>query len=252
MKRIIVFAWLWAVAEMSFAQTEKKKEEWIDNLYIGLTSSTYLDILKSPLKFNSRLVGYDASPSNPDVLIPRYKSVPYQSSCWNFFSLGIEPRYNFHVRSEDEAFALSMPISFGIGQTLPENNEVGGKLGFGSLQVPLFLKYYIGNGATYDSEKMYGLSVGAGIEYNKLALVSYETASEYKDNGFVLPVFSLGFHTWRNNSPFEVNIKYGHGKVSEYDIDYNGNPLRDANNFPISRKTRASSFKITFVNYLNY
>lgn len=251
MKNVKILLILLISGYTALAQEEEKR--WEDNLYIGFTSSTYLDIVKSPLTFAERIVGNDPDPNNPDNVIPRYRKVPYQSMIWNLFSIGIEPRYNLKEISDDAALAVSIPFSFGIGSSLPVMEDIGGFEGFGSIQAPLMLKYYMGNGSTYKSEKAYGVSFGAGIEYNKIGVFGVPSLDESATNkAFVLPVASLGMTMWRNNTPFEINLKYGHGRLEEYDVDFNGNPLLNQGGFPVSRITRSSSFKVTFVRLMNF
>lgn len=251
MKKVFAISLMLLTGWNGYAQEEKTS--WEENLYIGFTSTTYLDIIKSPLIFAERIVGNDPDPNDPNKVIPRYRKVPYQSMIWNLFSIGIEPRYNFKVISDDAAFAVSVPLSFGIGSSEPVMDDIGGFEGVGSLQLPLMLKYYMGNGSTYNCEKAYGISFGAGMEYNKIGLFGISNADENVNNkGFVLPVASIGMTMWRNNAPFEINLKYGHGAIEEYDVDFNGNPLTNQSGFPISRKTRASTFKVTFVRMMTF
>lgn len=251
MKKIVIISLFQIIGLFAFAQEEKTK--WEDNFYIGFSSSTYLDIVKSPLTFADRIVGNDPDPNDPNKVIPRYRKVPYQSMIWNLFSIGIEPRYNIKVVSNDAALAVSIPFSLGIGSSTAAMEDIGGIEGFGSFQAPLMLKYYMGNGSTYNCEKEYGISFGAGIEYNKVGMLGVPNMDDNAPNrGFVLPVASLGMTMWRNNMPFEINLKYGHGSIEEYDVDFNGNPLTNAGGFPVSRKTRSSSFKVTFVRLVNF
>ena len=241
------------LSNLTFAQKNTKSEVWEENFFLAFNTSSYLDIIKSPLRKVEVVVGNDIDPNDPNKVIPRYSKVPSQSATINFFSMGLEPRYNFKQISDDAAFALSIPMSIGIGATSSTDETVLGTNGFGSIQIPVMCKFYLGNGSTYKSEKNYGISVGGGMEYDKLGLLNISGETQKGDNrGFVLPVASFGVHFWRNNSPVEVNLKYGHGAITEYDIDRYGNYLRDEFGNLISRNARSSSFRISFVTLLNY
>lgn len=244
------------IANLSFAQKgeiTKKPDPWEENFFLAFNTTSYLDVIKSPLREVQVVVGNDIDPNDPNKVIPRYAKVPSQSATINFFSMGIEPRYNFKRINDDAAFAFSIPMSIGIGATSSVDESVLGTNGFGSIQIPMMLKFYLGNGSTYKSEKDYGISVGGGLEYNKLGLLNISGETEVVENkGFALGVASFGIHFWRNNSPVEINLKYGHGAYVEYDSDKYGNPLKDEFGNLISRNARSSSFRISFVTLLNY
>jgi len=244
------------IANLSFAQKEessKKNDAWKDNFFLAFNTTSYLDIIKSPLRKVDVVVGNDIDPNDQNKVIPRYAKVPSQSATINFFSMGLEPRYNIKKINDDAAFAFSIPMSLGIGATSSTDESVLGTNGFGSIQIPMMLKFYMGNGSTYKSEKDYGISIGGGLEYNKLGLLNISDESKVIENkGFALGVASFGIHFWRNNSPVEVNLKYGHGAIVEYDTDKYNNPLKDEFGNLISRNARSSSFRISFVTLLNY
>jgi hypothetical protein len=252
----LVICFALSSANYSFSQktaSTKKNVAWEENFYLAFNTTSYLDIIKTPLRMVDIVVGTDLDPNDPNKVIPRYAKVPYQSATINLFSIGLEPRYNFHVLNDDAAFAVSIPTAIGIGATSSVDETVLGTTGFGSIQVPLMLKFYLGNGSTYKSEKDYGISIGGGVEYDKLGLLNVAGESEIvKNKGFVLPVASFGIHFWRNNSPVEINLKYGQGSIEEYDSDKYGASLRDQFGNLVSRNARSSSFRISFVTLLNY
>lgn len=74
--------------------------------------------------------------------------------------MGIEPRFNLKEFNENSALSVSSPISLGIGSSYSAAGDelvVKGAEGFGSVQVPLLLKLYLGNGSTYTTQKNLGL-----------------------------------------------------------------------------------------------
>ena len=50
----------------------------------------------------------------------------------------------------------------------------------------------------------------------------------------------------------EINIKYGNGAYVEYANDKYGQPLKNEFNQLISQKARSSTFRISYVQLLNY
>jgi len=227
---------------------EKKKFDWEQNFYLALSTTTYLDIVRSPLRMVDVWVG-----QNPDGS-PIVKAVPYQTLSWSLFSLGLEPRVNVKTFSANHAFAVSMPFSLGVAQCLPAQADIRGTEGFGSIQIPLYAKMYFGHGSTYDSEKDYGVSFGAGLEYNKVALLpnKFDDETNEGNKGWVMPVFALGIHFWRMSSPVEINLKYGAGRPKEYFVNGDGELLKDIDPTVTSRTARSSSFKLSFVYLMNY
>lgn len=243
-----------------FAQSEIRnpgdngtsKKSFEDRFFIAATTSTYLDIATSPVSIINTVVGYDPDPNTGNP-IPRYSEVPYQSTSWSIFSFGFEPRYNLMEMDKNTALAVSAPMSFGFGQTVPANADVRGAEGIGAFQLPVLLKLYVGNQATYDTEKDFGISIGGGLEYNRIGLISMGTPDQNAPNkGWVHPVATLGFHFWRGLSPMELNLKYGAGGFVQYDTDLNGNPITNDGGILTTRQGRSSSFKLSFVYLLNY
>lgn len=223
-----------------------------ERFFIAVTSSTYLDIVTSKVEMVPTFTGYDFDPISGQS-VPRYDNVPYQSRCWSIVSIGLEPRYNLYEMDDNSALAVSVPISFGLGMTNPANFEVRGMEGIGSMQIPLLLKLYVGNHSTFNTKKDFGISIGGGFEYNKVGLIDVSGDPEPVNNkGWIMPVGTMGIHFWRGIYPFEINVKYGVSSFQEYSVDGDGNPIQNEAGAYISRKARASSFKITFVSLMNY
>ena len=150
-----------------------QNNDYNDNFFMSFHSTAYFDFIWSPLKLENAPTGNTIIDGNGNE-VPEYKEIPFQSYTNNLFSFGVEPRYNIHTIDNNTAVAVSSPISIGLGQVGQSpfiSHRVGSVEGFGSIQIPLFLKLYIGSGSTYDCEKDYGVSLGAGFEYNKVGLI---------------------------------------------------------------------------------
>jgi len=227
-----------------------KKNNFSDRFFMAISTSTYMDLIVSPLKYH-----YGATGNTDTLGNPTFSSIPYQTQQFNIVSIGMEPRYNLKEFDENSSLSISAPISFGIGNSMSAAGKdliVRGINGFGSVQIPLLLKLNIGNGSTYKTEKNLGFSVGAGLEMNKLGIINLtDNAKEY-NKAFILPSFSTGFTFMRGGSPMEVNFKYAFGKLSTQKLDTQDNVIKDNNGIPYERVTRGHSIKLSFVYLMNY
>ena len=237
------------------APASAQNDDYNENFFLSFHSTAYFDFIWSPLRIENAPTGNIIIQNGREV--PEYRDIPFQSFTYNIFSFGFEPRYNIHRLDENSAIAISAPISIGLGQVSapPMDVAVGSVEGFGSIQIPLFAKLYVGSGSTYDSEKDFGVSVGFGLEYNKLGLIRIDNVDEPSrapNRGFVLPVASLGFHFWRGMNPVEVNVKYGEGRTVEFTHDRYGDPITSAGGLLSKASARSRSIRLS-VNYLlNY
>jgi len=225
------------------------KQEFKDKFYLGLVSSYYIDFVTAPLTFDRLRVGAEPDPNDPTKYIDKYENVPFQTTYNSFFSMGVEPRYNIKDFNKNLAFGIAAPITIGFGQAFASNENVFGASGFGSIQVPILAKIYLGTASTYASDEDFGLSAGVGFEINKIGIIA-PGASELEQDAmraWVMPSASAAVHFWRGTSPMEVNVKYGFGPISEYRTDKYGQVLSQG-----PRSTRASSIKLTFVYLMNY
>ncbi len=241
------------IASVGFAQTDEKKE-FEDKFFLGVASSYYVDFVTTPLRVSYEPTGntipvVDPNDTTKTIFIDEFADVPAQTSYVSYFSFGLEPRFNIHEISENLAFAVSAPVTIGFGTALATNSDVKGIQGFGSIQVPVMAKLYLGSGSTYDTNEDFGISIGAGAELNKIALFSpnVETKDQDLNKAWIMPAVTGGVHFWRGSSPMEVNIKYGFGRIQSYTHDRYGQPLSTGERF-----TRANSIKLTFIYLMNY
>ncbi len=245
----LLFLWFLpiSVAQEKSNESENtgKDENIPKRFFISLTTSTYLDMIVSPLTIH-----FDAT-GNFDINgNPTFKDIPYQTQELNIVSFGIEPRYNLKEFDENSSLSISAPISLGIGNSFSaasDNLIVRGINGFGSLQVPLLFKLTVGNSSTYNTQKDIGFSIGAGAELNKIGLINLMDMSNKYNKAFVLPCFSAGFTFMRNDGPMEINFKYAFGSIKVQEMDGQGRSLLLA-----QRTTRAQTFKLSWVYLLNY
>lgn len=256
MKRLILLLTLSIATILSSSKSVNAQEEvdFSERFFMSFNSSTYTDFVKSPIRTVSAVVANRPNPNDPfGPGIPVYAEVPYQSWGWSLFSLGLEPRFNVYEMNDEAALAISIPFSFGMYQVVPASNEVGGNEAFGGIQIPILAKLYLGSSSTYESEKDFGISLGIGMEFNKLGLVNVNGGEGGEGNGgWMMPVSSLGIHFWRGSMPMEINLKFGFGPRTDYFVNKFGDPLKDSFGNLTSGSSRASSFKLTFGYLLNY
>ncbi len=251
-KSFVIILMISLFATASQAQSDN---DYNENLFWSFHSTAYFDFIWSPLKIEYAPTGNIVIVDGQEV--PEYREIPFQSFTYNIFSFGLEPRYNIKKLDDNSAIAISSPFSIGLGQVSapPTDVAVGAVEGFGSIQIPLYVKLYVGSGSTYDCEKDYGVSLGFGIEYNKIGLIRLDNAGDPSspvNKGFVVPVASLGFHFWRGVNPVEVNIKYGEGKTTEFYFDRYGDPILSADGRLSKASAKSRSLRISVSYLLNY
>ena len=256
MKHILIVAILFFTSTSSImAQDDEEPVEekpyritLQDRFLISLTTSTFTDLLVSPIRFHQTSTGNTDAQGNPI-----YADVPFQSSQYNIVSFGVEPRFNIKEFGDNNALTIAAPVSFGVGVTqAAENRTVRGTEGFGSLQIPFILKICTGYGSTYRALKEFGVNVGAGFEINKIGLINTSGSSSNFNKAFVLPCITAGILFMRGDSPMEVNFKYGFGRMLTQDVNDQGDPLLDNNSVPYQRTARGHTLKLTFVYLMNY
>ncbi len=252
MKRLILGL---AASLLMLSNSNAQTSDFNDDFFLSFHMSSYVDAIWSPLRMQNAPTGNTIIVDGQ--MVPEYRDIPTQSFGLNVFSFGFEPRYNIYQIDENSALALASPISIGLGQVSapPSEIQVGAVEGFGTIQIPLLAKMYVGTGATYETEKDYGVSLGFGLEYNKLGLIRLDNVNEpgaAENKGFVLPIASLGFHFWRGYSPVEINVKYGHGRINEFYVNRFGDPIITGNGITSKGTARSRSIRFSVAYLLNY
>ena len=239
----------------SLITTLSKAQSIADKLHWSLHYTVFADMIWSPLVMEYAPTGNTIIQDGQEVA--EYREIPVQSFINNVLSGGVEVRYNLTEFNDDQALALSVPISFGIGHvTQPpnisgKNHHVANAPGYGSFQLPVMAKLYFGAGATSESTSYTGFSLGFGIEFNKLGVVQFQQQSDVPApsgrSNFVIPVGSLSYHVIQGRRPAEFRIKYGRGPLTEYFIDKYGNPILNDRGIVSKGIARAQSISFSFV-----
>jgi len=252
-KIIFSLAFLFLIVPAISAQDEETpvespKSSWSDKFFLAFTASTYTDLIISPLKYHYAPTGNTNQSGNPTSA-----NIPFQSIQYNIISLGIEPRYNLKEFDDNTALTVASPISFGIGTTGPVDDiKVQGVRGFGSIQIPIIMKLFLGNGSTYRTQKDFGFNIGGGLEFNKIGLINLSGETNQFNSPFVMPCITTGVVLMRGDTPMEINFKYGFSQFKTQDTNGQGDLLLDNFGVPTERKVRGQTLKLSFVYLMNY
>lgn len=245
---IAVFIASGLMAQEDGSETKTSSDKNAQKFFIAFSTSTYTDVIISPIKFHRTATGNTDPQGNPT-----FADIPFQSMQYNIISLGLEPRYNLKEFDENTSLTLAAPVSFGIGVTAPVDDlSVKGSSGFGSFQVPVMVKLFRGNGSTYQTVKDFGFNIGAGMEFNKIGLINLSGETDRFNKPFVFPCVTAGVLFMRGDSPLEINFKYGFGTFRTQEVNGQGDPLLDNNGLPYQRRARGQSIKLSFTYLMNY
>jgi hypothetical protein len=155
------------------------------------------------------------------------------------------------------SLSASIPISIGLATSSGSSSVSGssynstgaGSIGFGSFNIPLFVEWNIGNGATYSSDKDHGFVAGLGVEYVKNPIIggaSLEDDNKVKievPTSWIQPVAEVGYRYWnKNNKAREINLKYGSGFTdSSLPAEFTSDKI-----------TSSKTIKLTFLYLIGY
>lgn len=194
----------------------------------------------------SKLTYFDPNSNNYNYLTGTYSSGQYVTNyaqAKDFAIIGLMYRLRYNVHEVSDNFALSVSTA-----PVVEMSFVKGERDFG-FNISGMANAEFGAGSTYNSTSNVGGFVGVGFEYIKSSLLSGLSApSEFYPatiNSWVEPVFSTGIRYWnKSNKLREISIKYGFGKVNDLPLTtYSGSETYG---------TRAMSFKVSWLIFLNY
>jgi hypothetical protein len=162
------------------------------------------------------------------------------------FSLGFEP-------------AIGLGIAFPSSSSSSNNgtnpsSSASAPHGFGSAELPLLAEFHFGNGATYNTDKNIGFSIGGGVEFIYAPIIITDGSSPtYTDlNGKIIsttlvsawmePCVEAGITFWAGTSTAtEISFKYGFGS---------GTSFQDAQGATIN--SGGNSYQLSFMFYLHY
>lgn len=153
-----------------------------NRLYCSFSFSLAPDFEQSPYNINGNYESdYDYSTSPPTVVIDKVGNKGMRQLTTNFESAGIKIRCNIIQFSQIASLAVSSNPSLGVGFSLLEQSSPvidGGATGYGSINIPAFLEFSFGGGATRNTPEEYGIFAFAGAEYIKAPLFAGRNAGE--------------------------------------------------------------------------
>jgi hypothetical protein len=215
-----------------------------NRLFISLTYDLLPDVEKSPANIYPNYISDNLTqPPSQDG----YSAVYLFNT--DFASIGTKIRYNLIEFSTRTSVSVSTSPSVGIGLTIVNEADIHQITPYadGSFNIPLFIEFNYGNGATRNSFDNYGLFGFAGIEYTGLLLQNNIANGALMDaagnvytanfiNHWAEAAFGIGVR-YKNKRSIEreIYLKYGVGPAQYYISPYEE-----------VQSTRAWTLKLTF------
>ena len=198
------------------------------------------------------LPGIEKGPSTiyPNYITDNLSKAPYPQDGYSavylfntdFATIGGKIRYNLIQFNARTSLSVSISPSVGVGLTIVDEQDIHQITPYadGSYNIPLFLEFNYGNGATHNTYDTYGVFAFGGVEYTGLLLQNSEVNGTLMDangnfytanfiNHWAEAVFGLGIR-YRNkrNVEREIFLKYGVGPdklyISPYEEVQSGHP----------------------------
>lgn len=157
-------------------------------------------------------VGYFNLPSYDRLNIAGEKFAEQEQ----FYDVGLNIglRYNIVELSDEQSIGLIANFGFGIigGNTILVASEEKN----GIYNIPIDLSYHYGAGSTYSSNKDFGFTVRAGVDFNYFFTTTGFVSNEYQDfkRKYVLPHLGVGVTFWGFESDVmqEIFVRFEFGK----------------------------------------
>ena len=154
----------------------------------------------------ANMPAFEAGPTNTAV----------QYRCYNM-GINYQFRYNLFNTNDHNSLSLSAIPGIGIdgGEYRADNLDLtfGGISGWLGLHLPVMLSYNTGAGATYDTDKNYGLGISLGLEYMMQPLFIVSDGNDVSDfkQSYTNPFVQIGVRYWGKKTnllrEFFVQIK---------------------------------------------
>jgi opacity protein-like surface antigen len=149
----------------------------------------------------------------------------------------INKKSSFSVHAFPSVGLMVASASVSEGNNLAVRSNNGG---LGGIQIPIFVNYNSGIGASFKSKEDFGYTIGLGLEYIKMAIISldngnnnsnYRYSSYKKTTNIVQPAMNIGYRYLNSNDNLrEWNLKFGY--LPKKTADAFGNNYTTFNNTP--------------------
>lgn len=123
-------------------------------------------------------------------------------------ALTYNPRIHFSIADE---LGLAVSASPAVGFYGSFNSRTGGEGGFG-LDLPLNLQLHYGLGSSKESDKGFGMYLGAGFDFATIGSASYWGTTSGR---FLGPGFELGVNFYARNNPIGIRTKFLYDVANE-------------------------------------
>jgi hypothetical protein len=156
-----------------------------------------------------------------------------QVTAFDLLFLGVQYYYTFARINKEKSFSVHTFPTIGL------NFRVDDQLGIGGMQIPIFVNYNIGAGASVKSKKDFGYTFGLGAEFINTSLFYSNENSGYAQyhssycqrKSIVQPAINIGYRYFNSNDKLhEWNIKLG--AMPRTTADKFGNTSHNTSNLP--------------------
>lgn len=177
-------------------------------------------------------------------------------SRWDYYSL-ITKSYNirFNILEFNPNHAVGLNFYPALGITLYKIKmslfDTGiNSQGIGKLELPLYLSYEHGLGATYKTDSRFGAFVGVGMQFTKSPMFEFKDPVFKQVSNIKEPIIVFGFRFWSKFSVLqEINFKISIGPKTQMPVESLIIPL----NYEVDMiDSKAYAFKLTWMRYLRY
>lgn len=242
----MLFFSVWALPSISQIGWDSTAIQSGSRFFYGITYNILPSIEKGPATIYPNYV-------TDNLLTAPYPQEGYSAVYLfntDFASFGVKIRYNLIQFTSRTSISLSTSPSFGAGLTIVDEQDIHQITPYvdGSYNIPIFLEFNYGKGATHNNFDTYGLFGFAGVEYTGLLLQNSMVNGALMDasgnfytadfiNHWTEAAFGLGVrYKNRRNVEREIFLKYGISPTKLY-----VNPYEEV------QSSRAWTLKLTFV-----
>jgi hypothetical protein len=216
------------VIEHSYAQLgwDSLTIQSYKRIFFSFTYNFTPDFEQSPYSITPNFVteyNYNTNPS-PTLTIVKVGNMGMRQFTTNFESVGFKGRLNAIEFSKISSLSITCNPSLGFGFSLLEQSPPtasGGISGYGSLDIPLFLDFNYGGGATLNNQEEYGIFAFAGAEFIKAPLIQLTIPAELvmDDDGSTYYA-KLTNYWFEPAAGFGVRYKDGKKRLREIYLKY--------------------------------
>jgi len=153
---------------------------------------------------------------------------------------------SFQMNTLLKEFNANKSISLNIAPGFRYTNDI---TGFVSSSLPVTINYNAGTLSSRNTKSRFGFTFGLGVLFQTTGLIQKPGSSEYGPYVYEQGCFQSGYrYLGRKGRANEINFQVGLGASKTYNAQPNSHNL-----YPYApSESITTSYKITFIKYLNY